>query len=749
MTHIFGIRHHGPGSARNLQRALEKRQPDCLLVEAPADAEKAIALIGAEGLEPPVALLIYDPKDLEKAVYLPFARFSPEWQAVRYAREAGIPVFCMDLPMALEFTLAREEERQPGLALAPEAEQEEAHLLRYDPMGYLARLAGFTDSERWWEHTFEQYESEDEIFDAILELMSLLRAEKVAEQPRTLLREAYMRKVLRKALKDGYQRPAVVCGAWHAPALHDLDHFKASRDNQLLRGIRKTKTEATWIPWSYERLSLQSGYRSGVISPAWYELLFDNRREVATRWMARVARLLRKEDLSASAAGALEAVRLADALATLRRKPVPGIDELQEAAVGVFCQGDEARLGFIRRRLVIGDAFGKVPADISRMPLLKDLEGAVKTARLTKAYQTSERIDKALDLRKDTNLLASRLLHRLQLLDIPWGKRKAASRFQEGSFKEEWQLKWQPDFAIRIIEAGILGSTVPEASAAAVLQKMREKNRLSELTSLIETVLNAELTTVIGGLLRRIQETAALSHDTLQLMAALPALVRITRYGNVRQTDVQAVGRLIDDFIPRICVGLPGACTGIEEEVARDLFSLLTQTNHAVFLLPDEGHHRQWLEAVQQVAGMEKAHRLLDGGATRLLLERRVISAEAAARQLSYHLSGAQTTADIALWLEGFLWGSGLLLVHQPLLWELVDTWVGNLAEGDFVETLPLLRRTFAAFSGPEREKMLAMAARSDSNDIPAAAAGEFDEERSKLLFPSLRHLLGMAGEDN
>jgi hypothetical protein len=37
--HVFGIRHHGPGSARSLVRALDALQPDCVLVEGPPEAD--------------------------------------------------------------------------------------------------------------------------------------------------------------------------------------------------------------------------------------------------------------------------------------------------------------------------------------------------------------------------------------------------------------------------------------------------------------------------------------------------------------------------------------------------------------------------------------------------------------------------------------------------------------------------------------------------------------------------------------
>jgi len=57
-VHLFGVRHHGPGCARSLVKALEALQPDCVLIEGPPEADDLLALAGAEGMEPPVALLL-------------------------------------------------------------------------------------------------------------------------------------------------------------------------------------------------------------------------------------------------------------------------------------------------------------------------------------------------------------------------------------------------------------------------------------------------------------------------------------------------------------------------------------------------------------------------------------------------------------------------------------------------------------------------------------------------------------------
>ena len=102
------------------------------------------------------------------------------------------------------------------------------------------------------------------VFDAIAEAMGLLRDE---VDSRDLVREAYMRRTLRAAIKDGYQNIAVVCGAWHVPALTE-PLPPASHDDRLLRGLPKVKATMTWVPWTYGRLAFASGYGAGSAPPA-------------------------------------------------------------------------------------------------------------------------------------------------------------------------------------------------------------------------------------------------------------------------------------------------------------------------------------------------------------------------------------------------------------------------------------------------------------------------------------------------
>lgn len=723
---IFGIRHHGPGSATALRRALHAFRPDCLLVEAPEEATPLFSQILHPRAALPLALLLYDPACFEQASYLPFAEFSPELQALRYGLQQEIAVRAIDLPAALAFA-------QPSSA--PTAR------LRRDPMHHLAALAGFDDSERWWDSVFEQMDNPGSVFDLILDLMCNLREADPQEESReTLLREAWMRQAVRKAKSEGFERIAVVCGAWHAPILDRTDHFSEKEDRALLRGLRKVKVAACWIPWSYERLAFSSGYAAGVLSPAWYELLFRKRESLATNWMVRAGRLFRQEGFGVSPAHIQEAVRLAEALAALRMKSVPGIGELEEAAISVLCDGREERIALIRERLVIGTLVGKAPSEFAT-PLQQDLERCVKTARLSKEFKSTERLRKELDLRIASNRSASQLIHRLRLLDIPWGEPGSTRGERLGTFKEIWKLKWKPDYMIRLVQAGLWGVRIEEAALRRTLDRAARLDTLPEAMDLLRDVLDAALTKASSPLLQKIRVFAATTKDVDLLLRALPALAQIIRYGDARGTDRAAIAALADEIIPRAAIGLPLAVCQVSEECAQEWFQLVLGAHHALRGLEDAKGMAVWYHALQELALSRLSSPLIAGLAVRLLLEGRVWPDAMGAVAFEAALSNPAEPLQSAFWLEGFTSGPALVLLHTPGVWQRLDAWVRALSDGQFKETLPVLRRTFARFSQAERRMLQQRVQRGDRQ--PPDTGQVFDPQRLALLKASVDRLLG------
>ncbi|GAA3229342.1 DUF5682 family protein [Dactylosporangium siamense] len=881
---LLGVRHHGPGSARAVRRALAAFQPDVILIEGPPEADPLVPFAGDEDMRAPVALLAYpadNPDPKLRASFWPFAEFSPEWQAIRWAVACEIPVRFIDLPAAVRLA--------SGTPAAPTPADD---TVRIDPIGALAEAAGYDDPERWWEDVVEHrqetqpawtttvtdttgipvshdlgrttdrstgrtatggttaggardggagagagaggvgaggttaggagagmagvggagaggvtagmatdggagaggagpagagaagvggagggatagggsaggvaaeglggpgslFAAEPDIdeerlaaavapFAAIAEAMAVVRAHAPAppeaERVDEERREAHMRQALRAATKE-FDRVAVVCGAWHVPAL-TAPLPSASSDAAVLKGLPKVKVAMTWVPWTHARLASWQGYGAGVRSPGWYHHLFTAVDEhVVARWLVRAAGVLRKDGVPVSSAHVIEATRLAEALATMRGRPLAGLAEVTDAAHAVLCDGDDLRLSLINRRLVVGDRLGRVPDQTPGVPIARDVASSQRRLRLQPAVSSRE-ID--LDLRRDLDLQRSQLLHRLRLLGVDWGQ-VLANRKGRGTFWESWQIAWQPEFAVDLVEAGVYGTTVREAATARVAEQAAEAETLADVTALVERCLLADLPDALPGVLDALDERMALDADVAHLMDALPALARTLRYGDVRGTDLSALRSVTHGMITRVCVGLPAAVGGLDDAAAAVMRDRIDGVQGALALIDDVDASQRWQALLGGLSTRDDLHGLLTGRMSRLLLDAGTVDADEIGARMALVLTVGVPVAKAAAWIEGFLAGDGLLLVHDERLLALVDAWLTGIPADGFVEVLPLLRRTFSGYPAPQRRMIGERAAHLGSGGRPRAGEhdDQVDPDRGALLLPVVAQLLG------
>jgi hypothetical protein len=751
-TRVFGVRHHGPGCARSLVAALEAMAPDAVLIEGPPDAAEVLQLAGAAEMKPPVALLVYPVDAPARAVFYPFAEFSPEWQAIRFALARGIPVRFMDLPQyhrladrlpATEST-AQEDDGDSGEG-DDSAEEADDDIVRVDPIGALAMAAGFPDSELWWEHEIERRQDPSGLFDGLLEAMRALRDEHPNSlTPEDARREAFMRQTIRATIKEGRGRIAVVCGAWHAPVLAELGPAKPDAD--LLKGLPKTKTVATWIPWTASRLSYRSGYGAGVNAPGWYQHLWTHPEQPTLRWTVRAARTLREEDLPAPTASVIESIRLAEALAALRGLANPGLREINDSMQAVLCGGEIGPLAFVRDRLELGGPLGEVPPGTPAVPLRRELEAEERRLRLKR---TDEIRTLDLDLREPTDRARSRLFHRLRLLEIEWAKPETVTG-KSGTFHELWQLRWRPELEIAIVEASRWGSTFAVAAGTRAIDLANKTEELGPLTEILDQVVVAELDEALGRVLAIVQARAAVASDVIHLAAALPRLARLSRYGDVRGLSAEPVLALFDGIYQRLLVGLPNACTSLDDDAAAAMANALAQVQDAVGLLDRADLTQSWLEAVASLSERDAATPLVRGYAARLAHDKGRVERDDLVRLASRALSRAVPPNEVAAWLEGLLRGGALLLMHAHDLWAVLDGWLAELSNDALDAVLPLLRRAFSPFSGPERRSMgeIVRTLRGPGRSNSAAQRTvDLDERRAALVLPVLAQILGVTHE--
>lgn len=729
--HLLGIRHHGPGSCRNVLQALEEIQPDLILLEGPAEADQLIRFAGDGLLKPPVALLGYQSDLPQNAVFYPFADFSPEWQTICYALRKNVALRFFDLPLAYSLAFP-EEEKDEG--------ESAGKVCRPAGFDLLAEAAGYADGESWWNMTVEQRRDNTGVFEAVKEAVDVLRKESpVPATRRDLIREAWMRRMIRTGQKELFERIAVVCGAWHVPALENMP--KVKDDNELLKGLAKVKVECTWIPWTYSRLSLYSGYGAGIQSPGWYHYLWEHPEDDGTWWVSHIAELLRRRNMDISVAHVIETVRLAQTTAALRGLSFPTLEEYNEAVTSVMGFGDDMLLQLIQEPLVVGNRIGEVPAEVPKVPLLVDVEKYQKRLRLP---FTAEIKDVILDLRKETDLARSLFLHRLALLGIDWATLKPIEG--KGTFKEGWTLYHKPEQIVCIIEHAIWGNTLEEAVQKYLVHQMKEIRSIPELTHLLNRVIPADLPSLVDAMTLQLDRLSAASTDMMEMMEAVPDLVSIVRYGNVRKLDFSQVEKMLRAMVARILAGGLLVCVHIDEEAAADLLDKLSATDYAVATLDDEELNAMWGEFIGQICTSAHVHPLLSGYATRLLNDKGKISPEEMRNTLSFYSSIGNAPSDMAYWFEGFLRSSGSVLLLDDNLWNLINTWICEQTSADFVELLPILKRTFSNFSVSERRKLgekaknfgqYGMSRTHVSND-------SFNETDATLVVPLIGRLLGI-----
>ena len=721
--HLLGIRHHGPGSARSVASALDLLQPSIVLVESPAETTAAFRWIGELGLDPPVALLGHVVDDPRRAVFAPLATFSPEWQAVRWANEHEMPVEAIDLPLANTLAAGHDDEA----LISGDAP--------VDPLGALAVAAGEPDAERWWDDVIEHRGGGLSAFQAVGEAMAAVRSGNVPSVSEER-REAHMRKRIRAASKEGHDTIVVVCGAWHVPVLDVTARgaITATADAATLRGLAKVKVAVSWVPWTHERLATASGYGAGVRSPGWYDHVFRHPGpDGVARFFVDAAHVLRRADMSASPDHLIAATRLADTLATMRGRPSPGLDEVLDAADTVM-----GGLPLVRRQLVVGSAIGSVPDGAPQVPLARDLAKRQRSARLK--ADADERIVE-LDLRTPNGLRRSHLLHQLSAIGVPWGSLEEG-RGSSGTFRETWNLAWRPEWSIRIIEFAGYGTTVEQAATNRLVERANTAVTLVEVAGALDQALLAALPDAVDPIVHELATRAANDPDVGQLMAALGPLAQAQRYGDVRSTDAAAVGSVFDGLVVRVLAGVVPACASLDDDAAGLMVERLSGVQQALALVDHRARHRAFpdvLELLSEGVGHGQVH----GRATRILHDSGQWASDRVERRLGRALSHGTPPAAGAAFVEGFLAGSGTVLIHDAELRAVVDRWLSALTPQAFDETVPLLRRTFGSFESAERRQLGRLMAGEEREVLTGFGPG-LDDARVLAALRTVRNMLGL-----
>jgi hypothetical protein len=756
-VHLFPVRHHSPRTTAVLCRWLERVRPEVILVEGPCDASDLVDVLCDKETKPPVAILGYRTDGTPGSALWPFAEYSPEYAALRWAKANGARARFIDIPVGVSLDVDRDEAApsEPGVegeAAAPVApEPEEPISERF------ARERGYRSFEELWEAMFEAPDWTPEGFRPVL----LAWADVLNAGPRQdyhRWRDAFMARQILEVVASGVapEKVAVVAGAAHIAAFVAGD-VEPALEAKLPKGL---PCAVTVIPYSFPRLAEQMGYGAGNRAPHFYQKAHEAQcdfKRATLEVLIDFAAHLRMRGFIASLSDVLEAYRLAMTLADIREKSAPGLDELREATVATLCRGDATHVDGFLWKSVIGHQVGRVASRIGQNSLQAEFWREVDARRLPRS-DSPETF--ALRLNNEVEVGTSVFLHRLRVAGIPFatlaatGQQKAAPQEAGGyaaltRVRESWQAQWTPSTDVALVEKIVLGDTL-EAVTTRVLQE-----RLSAATAtaaaadvLLESVITGCPQTVAAAL-RACDAHAASDSDLPSLASAARALAGLVAYGTSRaHADLgdEAVALLCEKTFGRALLRVRDASACAPDAVGPVLEAL--RTLHEVAMAQPRADKAGWLAEARALMESHAVNPAASGLATGLLYLANELAEADVALEVGRRLSLAVEPEAGAAYLEGFLQVNALVLVKSREVVKALDDFLTSVDAERFRQTLPVLRRALGMLGSTERRYLMENVVAARQLRDKAQAVKSVLEEKDKEKLKDMSAELGKALDD-
>src|SRR5262249_39735519 len=427
-----------------------------------------------------------------------------------------------------------------------------------------------------------------------------------------LLREAYMRRRVEQAIASGHKPDKIVAvvGAFHGPVLNG--ESPAMTDEELA-SLRRRTSKLTLMPYSYFRLSSQSGYGAGNQAPAYFELLWQALNEhgvndLSRRYLALVARHLRQAGTHRSTAEVIDGVRLAETLSALKDGLAPTLADLRDAAVTLLGQGESSTVRDALMHVEVGTAIGQLPKGVSQTSIQADFEREVLRLKLDK-YRSAVQQELDLDLRENRrvkseeaaflDLNRSSFLHRLRVLGVSFAK-PAPVRQQSATWAEKWLLQWTPGSEIEVVEAVLLGDTVELATSYKFKAQLETCTSIAEAAALVYAACQCSLMKSMELARRRLQELAATSSEFIALASAAWQLSLVIRYGDVRRFDPQPLVPLLEELFVQAVLALFAAAT-CDDRAVKPMMQAIDELNKVGLEFHDRLEEPLWIEQLQKL----------------------------------------------------------------------------------------------------------------------------------------------------
>ena len=698
----FGIRHFSPAGAYFLRQFLDEVRPSLVLIEGPADFDFLIDDIVSKNLVPPFAIMAYTKEAPIDTILYPFAEYSPEYQAILWARENNTECHFFDL----------ESDIILGLEKRDDETKEEEIISETNPKKSIE-----TDMEGFWERTLEQSEDMQAYRAGSALFGESIRKDTNADDKsfiRDIVRESFMKRKIKEYIEKGFDTEKIVAitGAFHTSAIESLEGAMSDKEYKAL--VRR-ESNVTLMPYSYYRLSKRTGYGAGNVAPAYYELLWQGflNGDITyheRKYLSSLAKYMREHGGIVSSAQVIEATRLARELAIIRGGSVPTLEDLKDASITCMGGGSfgEMAMGFAETD--IGKKIGSVPQDAMQTSIQSDFTSKLKQLKLEK-YKELVATPLQLDLRenlrvksKDSAFLdlnRSFFLYRLVVLGIDFAKIKRSNQ-DNATWAENWILQWTPEAEIQIVESVLKGDTIADAVAFVLSERLLEATKISEIAEVIEDAFNCGLPKIVEGAKRSLDEMTNGAIDMCDIADTVSKLSNMILFGDIRKLDREPLIPIVKRLCIRASLMLVGesACDDIAAaSLAEDI-----QKIHNVFMVQDFLDESLWFDKLTELSNRDDLNTKISGLATAILLDAGKIDEPTLRKEVSRRLSAGMPAELGANWFAGLSMRNHYALIGRLTLWESLSEYLDTLDEEEFRRSAVFLRRAFVEYSAKEKD---------------------------------------------
>jgi len=681
--HIFGVRHFSPAGAYYVREYLDKLKPKIVLIEGPSDFNDLIGEIVGKNVSPPIAIMAYTLEAPIQTIVYPFAEFSPEYQAILWAKENKVECRFCDLPSSIFL----------GIENAKEKDEEQGESLNSFIHRKIDEYSEDTDSEVFWERVMEQASDYNAYYSGARDYGKNLREltlSNTLSDAKNIIREAYMSKVVSDVCAEGYKidEIAMVVGAFHVEGIESGNFILTEKE---VKDLPKLEAKKTLMPYSYYKLSTYSNYGAGNKAPGYYEFLWQgfNKGDIfypTFIYLSKIAEYQRKTGNMVSSAQIIEAVQLAISLANIHDSKIPTLKDIQDAAITCMAHGSYAELVMAMANVEVGKKIGKIPQEAIQTSIQSDFYNLLRELKLEK-YQSLSATELRLDLREKLRVQTEKAA----LMDL-----------NRSYFLHKLRvLQWSPETEIEIVETILKGDTIEFATAFELMQRVDNSSSLSQMAEVVKDAFYCGMPKALEKAFQALQNCISGDIPVDEIARTMSTLSVMLRYGDIRKLNMEVLIPILEQLFLRVCLILPteSAC---DNEAATTLSESIIILHNVV-----ENHdfldRERWYDILLELATRDDLNTKISGLAMAILLESGKVDNDTLGQEVERRLSKGIPAELGATWFEGLSMKNHYTLIARLGLWEKLQNYISDLDEEEFKRALLFLRRAFADFTSNEK----------------------------------------------